>query len=119
MSGVPKSKYSDDFLVDYIDKRVRIVTDNYALARFAMMLIAESTVWTESKYEEKCNSENVRFMDLTARNVMTGKKAIISAKAYSEEMSLDYFIRHVERLHNKYRTAQQMEEFYYEPKGNN
>lgn len=104
MGGVAKNKYSDDFLVDYIDKRVRIAADNYRLGRLTKLLLAESTIWTALEYKEEINSETVKFADLTPKKVITGVKAIINARAYSS-IPLDRFIKAVETLHNQYRRA--------------
>lgn len=104
MGVVAKSKYSDDFLVDYIDKRVRIAIDNYRLGRLIKLSFAENPIWTALEYKEETNSETVKFADLTSQKAITGVKAIINARAYSS-IPLDRFIKAVETLHNQYRRA--------------
>lgn len=98
-------KHTEKFLVDYIDKRVRIVAENYTVAQAMVDALTTNTLWENVQYDVKRDTKHIKPFagsDISGTITINASVTIVITANADRTTYIERFIPTVERLHNEY-----------------
>lgn len=98
-------KHTEKFLVDYIDKRVRIVAENYTVARAMVDALTTNTLWENVQYDVKRDTKRIKpyaGSDISRGITIIASVTIVITANADCTTHLELFIPNIERLHKEY-----------------